>query len=184
LRPHGVRGAVKAAYYGDDPEGLLAAPRIWLIPKGTGPDRAKTPDPIPIEGHGGKAVPGGLILTFEGVATREAAQALGGSELALAREDLPEPAPDEWYQADLLGLMAVSESGRELGRVTGLMDQAEYLVLAIESSPGVGPGDGPKKGPDRGPKREILIPFTEDTVTEVDLVAGRLVVAELPGLLD
>ncbi|MDR1308376.1 MAG: ribosome maturation factor RimM [Deltaproteobacteria bacterium] len=160
VRAHGVHGAVRVAYYGQDPEGFLDAPRLWLIPRGGGP--------VPLGGHRGKIVPGGLIMKLDGCSSREAAMDLSGSELAVAREDLPAPGADEFYQADLLGLEAVTSAGRSLGRVTNLMDHGLLLVLSITGLDG----------------RETLVPFSEDCVPEVDLDAGRLVVSELPGLLD
>jgi ribosomal 30S subunit maturation factor RimM len=48
------------------------------------------------------------------------------------------------------------------------MDLGASLVLSITGQGG----------------REILVPFSEDCVPGVDLEAGRLVVSELPGLLD
>ncbi|MDR2387036.1 MAG: ribosome maturation factor RimM [Deltaproteobacteria bacterium] len=162
LRPHGVHGAVKVAYFGQDPDSALKAPRLWLIP------RAEGQEPIVIKDYKGKIVPGGFILKLGGYSTREAAAELSGSQLAVARGDLPEPEADEYYQADLLNLEAVTTGGRVLGRVKSLMDQGEFLVLVIHDPEG----------------RESLVPFSEDSVPEVDLKAGRLIVSELPGLLD
>ncbi|MDR2368048.1 MAG: ribosome maturation factor RimM [Deltaproteobacteria bacterium] len=162
LRAHGVHGAVRVAYYGNDPLNALKAARLWLIPPGQGQG------PVPLGGHRGKIVPGGFILKLNGYATREAAETLSGAQIAVARSDLPDPGPDEYYQADLLGLEAVTDGGRNLGRVGNIIDQGDFLVLVITDQEG----------------RETLVPFSEDSVPEVDLGAGRLVVSELPGLLD
>ncbi|MDR2302033.1 MAG: ribosome maturation factor RimM [Deltaproteobacteria bacterium] len=162
LRPHGVHGAVKVAYYGRDPDTALKAPRLWLIP------RLEGKEPIAIRDYKGKIIPGGFILKLGGYSTRDAAAELTGSALAVARTDLPEPDEDEYYQADLLNLEAVTTGGKILGRVKSLLEQGEFLVLVINDSEG----------------HETLVPFSEDSVPEVDLIAGRLVVSELPGLLD
>ncbi|MDR1677629.1 MAG: ribosome maturation factor RimM [Deltaproteobacteria bacterium] len=162
IRAHGVHGAVRATYYGRDPDTAIKVRRLWLIP----PKAPK--EPILLSGFKGKIVPGGFILKLNGYTTREAAVALSGSELAVARSDLPDPEPDEYYQADLINLEAVTTGGRNLGRVQNLMDQGDLLVLVINDQEG----------------HETLIPFSEDSVPVVDLKAGRLVVSDLPGLLD
>ena len=88
-------------------------------------------------------------------------------ELSIDRLDLPAPEPDEFYHADLLGLKAVTESGREIGRVANLMENGAGLILVV-----AGPGG-----------QEFLVPFTDECVPEVDLDGGLVKVAEIPGLL-
>jgi 16S rRNA processing protein RimM len=162
LRAHGVHGAVRVVYFGRDPDNILKTAHLWLMPRET------QKEPILLTGHKGKIVPGGLILKLPGYNSREAAMTLSGIELAVARSDLPLPEPDEYYQADLLNLEAVTTAGRSLGKVINLMDQGENLVLVISTQDG----------------HETLVPFSEDSVPEVDLASGILVVSELPGLLD
>ena len=47
---------------------------------------------------------GSIIAALDGVATREAAQALRGSDVGVPRSSLPKAAPDEHYWSDLVGL--------------------------------------------------------------------------------
>jgi 16S rRNA processing protein RimM len=108
----------------------------------------------------------GIIVKIKGIASREAAGALKGQELAVLRSDLPAPDPDEYYQADLLGLEALRTDGKALGRVVGFLEPGEVLVLVAKDDLG----------------RETLIPFTESLVPEVDLAGGWLKVANVPGL--
>jgi 16S rRNA processing protein RimM len=150
-----------ATYNEREPETLLELRELWLLDPGGG-------DPQAVVGLKGKAVPKGVIAKLKGVSTREAAETLRGRELAVDRSALPEAGPDEYYQADLLGLEVVTTEGRPLGRVAHLMENGAALVLVVA-------------GPDG---REALVPFTEECVPEVDLASGLLKVAEVPGLLD
>ena len=50
------------------------------------------------------ASPDMLVVRFQGVADRNAAEALNGLELSVPRERLPAPEDDEFYHADLIGL--------------------------------------------------------------------------------
>jgi 16S rRNA processing protein RimM len=101
----------------------------------------------------------GLIGRFDGVDDRDGAAALLGADVAVDREDLPEPGEDEYYWADLVGLEVVTTEGVSLGRVASLMETGANDVMIVE-------GD-----------RERLVPFTPGRhVQEVDLDGGRIVV--------
>lgn len=57
-----------------------------------------------------------IIARIDGVADRNAAETLRGTEIFINRDDLPAPRDGEYYQADLIG-MTVVRGGVELGRV-------------------------------------------------------------------
>ena len=107
----------------------------------------------------------GLVLAaLAGVEDRDAAEALKGTRLYIERAALP-PLEDEeeYYHADLIGLMAETRDGQGLGR-----------VVAVHN---FGAGDLLEIAPDEGPT--LMLPFTKAAVPRVDLTAGRLV-AEPP----
>ena len=108
-------------------------------------------------------VSGGAILArIEGIDGRDAAEALAGTRLYVPRSALPAPEDDEYYHADLLGLVALSTDGETLGTVESVHAIGETDVLEI----------------DRGAELpSLLIPFTRADVPEVDLEARRVVVA-------
>jgi 16S rRNA processing protein RimM len=80
-----------------------------------------------------------------------------GAELAVPRDWLPPAGENEWYTIDLVGLQAVEEGGRVLGRVTTVEPGVANDVLVLD--------DG------------TLLPFVEACVGDVDLAAGTIVVA-------
>jgi 16S rRNA processing protein RimM len=103
-----------------------------------------------------------FVARFAGVADRNAAEQLANIKLYVPRERLPAPAEaDEFYHADLVGLIVVDRAGRRLG-----------TVVAIHN---FGAGDLIEVRPDAGDKTEFM-PFDAATVPEVDLAGGRLVV--------
>lgn len=85
-----------------------------------------------------------------------------GTSLEILAADLPEPEQDSYYVFQLVGLDVVEEGGRGLGRVRGVEPYAANDVLELDSG--------------------LLLPLVEDCVREVDLDAGRIVVA--PGFAD
>ena len=105
---------------------------------------------------------GSILARIEGIDGRDAAEALAGTRLYVPRSALPAPEDEEYYHADLLGLVALSTDGEELGTVESVHAIGETDVLEI----------------DRGTELpSLLIPFTRADVPEVDLETRRVVVA-------
>lgn len=114
--------------------------------------------------------PKGMLATFEGVTDRNAAEDLKGTRLYVPRSALPRiRTKDEYYQADLIGLVAFLKEGGELGTVSAVHNFGAGDLLEV-------------RVPDK--RETLLVPFTKDAVPEVDLQAGRLVVDPPAGLLD
>jgi 16S rRNA processing protein RimM len=103
-----------------------------------------------------------LIVRVEGVATREAAEALSRTRLYAARERLPPPEDeDEFLAADLVGLDVEDAAGRRLGRIVAVPNYGGGDLLEIAPAAG-------------GPT--ALLPFAKAFVPVVDPAAGRVVV--------
>jgi 16S rRNA processing protein RimM len=82
-------------------------------------------------------------------------------------EELPED-PEEFYDHQLMDLDVVTVDGTEVGRITEIT-HLPYQDLLIVKRP-----DG----------SEVMIPFVEEIVPEIDLEEQRVVIAPPPGLLD
>ena len=112
-----------------------------------------------------------VFARFDGVDDRDAAEALKGLALHIPRTALPDPGPDEFYLADLIGLRAEcsgAPGADSLGTVKAVHDFGAGPVLEISN----------------GGSADILIPFTRDTVPVVDIANGRVVVDAAPGLIE
>ena len=146
----GLKGAVKAKIFTATPEALTrygalhdAKGRLYEI-------TAFRP------GKSGEAV-----MSFQGVVDRNAAEALKGSELFIARDALPAPGQDEFYHADLIGLEAQDGEGRVLGRVAAIHNFGAGDVIEIARPDG----------------DSVLLAFTADNVPTIEIPLGRIVVA-------
>lgn len=156
LGAHGVRGAVRLKSFAAEPESFRAyGPLQDRMGK-----RSFRLEPI-------GQTRGAVLAKIDGVTDRDQADALKGIELYLSRTALPPVAPDEFYQADLIGLQAELADGTALGRVTGVLDYGQGDMLEIA-----------------GEKESLVIPFTHQTVPSVDLAQGRIVVSPPPGLVE
>ena len=85
-----------------------------------------------------------------------------GAALEVPREALPEPEPGEWYVFQLVGLEVEEDGGRHLGRVADVQPWPANDVLVLEGGE--------------------MLPLVDACVLEVDLDAGRILVA--PGFAD
>jgi 16S rRNA processing protein RimM len=114
------------------------------------------------------AKPGVVLVKFEGVKGRDAAEALQGRRLYVSRSALPELEEEAYYHADLVGLQVELSSGEVFGKVIAVHDFGAGDVLEIEPLSG----------------SSVMLPFTKAVVPTVELEKGRMIV-ELPdGWLD
>lgn len=104
-------------------------------------------------------------VRVEGVADRDAAEALVGSEVLAERQSLGDPGEGRHYWSDLEGLAVESADGKALGRVSGLYVTGGVDVLVID-------GEG-------GERMVPLAPYVT-----VDREAGRVRVDAPEGLLE
>jgi len=160
-RPHGIRGEVIVDVRTDDPDERFAAGSVFLT--GSAPLTVVYAKPHAAAG------PGRLIVAFDGVADRTAAESLRGTVLEVdSAQVLPTEDPDEFHDHQLIGLAAVTPEGEDLGEVARI-DHAPASDLLVLRRP-----DG----------RSTLVPFVKAIVPEVDLAAGRVVITPPPGLLE
>ncbi|HRY43929.1 MAG TPA: ribosome maturation factor RimM [Thermoanaerobaculia bacterium] len=159
-RPHGLRGEMSVEVLSDFPERF--APGLVLV--------AAAPSG---ESRGELVVstvrPAGerLLIGFQGIETRTAAEALRGLDVAVpAGREMPRP-EGFVYHFDLEGCRAVDRTGRELGVVTDLQEVGGRDLLSI-----------------RTPAGERDVPFVEPIVVSVDVARKLVVLDPPPGLLD
>ncbi|MEJ2140993.1 MAG: ribosome maturation factor RimM [Gammaproteobacteria bacterium] len=101
----------------------------------------------------------GLVVQLEGCNDRDLAATLVKTEIAITRDQLPRPAPGEYYWQDLIGLQVMTEDEVNLGKITDLMETGANDVLVVKAENG----------------RERLIPFIrDDVVTQIDLETGTM----------
>ena len=80
--------------------------------------------------------PGEVVVRFQEIADRNAAEALKGRQLSVPRAALPAPEADEFYHADLVGLAVEDKDQAPIGRVRGLHNFGAGDVMEIETLAG------------------------------------------------
>ena len=135
-RPHGLDGAFVVERPSDDP-GRFAPGRTLLVDG----------EPATVERVrrvGGRR----LAIKLDRPAPR-------GAQLAVRRSELPPAGEGSYYVFQLVGLEAVTDGGRPLGRVRDVLPGAANDNLELENGE--------------------LVPMVEDAIVRIDLDAGRVV---------
>lgn len=159
-RPHGIHGEVSVEVRTDDPDRrFTAGARYATDPAAAGPLTLGS-----VRDHNGR-----LLLTFDEVPDRTAAEALRGVLLLLDVDEQAEAdEPDAWYDHQLVGLAARTIDGTDAGVVSAVEHGAAQDLLVLRLPTG----------------GEARVPFVTALVPEVDVEAGRVLLDPPGGLLD
>ena len=156
--PHGVRGELRVKSHTADP---LAFGSFGTLQDETGRSYKV------MSARPAKTV---VVVRLKGVDTREAAEALKGRALFIARDLLPDDAldTDEFFHADLIGMGVRDETGKTYGTIQAVHNfgGGDILELALSG------------------KRTVMIPFTEAAVPNIDFEAGEVLVEPVAAGLD
>lgn len=159
VRAHGIHGDVVVEVRTDSADQRFVAGAVLPTdPTSVGPLEVRR-----ARWHSGR-----LLVAFEGIADRDAAEALRGVRLEVAVEpDATTGDPDEFFDHQLMGLVAETVDGEQVGTVADVVHLPGQDLLAVN-----------------GPAGQVLVPFVTAIVPVVDVSGGRIIVDPPPGLLD
>jgi 16S rRNA processing protein RimM len=153
-KAHGVRGEVAVENRSDNPD-------RWAVGSVVFDEDGRAFTVRSVRPHGDR-----LLVTFEEVPDRTAAEALTGSVFVVPASWLPALEPGEWWAFEAEGLRILTEDGREIGVVQEVLDYPAQDLWRIVANDG----------------GQILLPVVDELLVSVDVKAGRAVVRSLPGL--
>jgi len=154
----GVRGEVRLKSFCAEPEAIAAYRPLTL-------EGEARPVTLKLT----RAVKAGFAARLSGVTSKEQADGLRGRRLYAERSALPSLPDDEFYHADLIGLGVFDTGGREIGRVSAVLNHGAGDLLEIVGG---------------GREASVLLPFTRANVPTVDLGAGRLIIDPPEGVFE
>jgi 16S rRNA processing protein RimM len=154
-KPHGVKGEVVVFVLTEVEQRFADGSRLMLEDGRTLTVAASRPDR------------GKLLVRFEELADRTAVEPLTGAYLFVSEGDVPAAPEDAYWPHQLEGAEVLTESGRSLGSIVEIISTPANDVWVAR--------DG---------EREILIPALKDVVVSVDTTEKRVVIKEIPGLID
>ncbi len=151
----GIKGEVKVYSYSDDDErfdtleGVFVGDRYYAI-------------------ESSRLQKGMPILKLEGVADRNAAEALREKEVFITEDDLEELPEGVFYVRDLIGLEVYDEGGALLGHLTDVLQNTAQDLYEVKLENG----------------KKLLIPSAGDFIQKIDPENGRITVRLIEGMLD
>ena len=156
-RPHGIRGEVTVEIRTDEPELRFAPGSSVFLSSG------KSIKIESIRWHKNL-----LLVKFEGIKDRNESETLRGNLVEVEIDDLELPEDeDEFYDRQLIGLKVI-ENGAEIGTLEDVLHLPGHDLLSIKLHDG----------------KEMLLPFVEQFVPEIDLEAGQIFVTPPQGLME
>lgn len=164
-KPHGIRGEVTVEVFTDSPETRFTKGNVFSVRAGELP--ATVFEQLTVEkARWNKNI---LLLKFGEFSDRNTAESLRNCELYAEPEESADD-EDSWYADDLIDLTVHQGSldTPPLGEVSGLITGKAQDLLEIRLSDG----------------REVLLPFVEEIVPEIDEERGAIVITPPPGLLE
>ena len=159
LDTHGLRGEVKVFPTTDDPSRYDDLEEVELL--------TKEGNYLHLEIERVRYFKNLVIVKFKNYDHINDIEQYKKCNLYVTRENAVELEEDEYFVADLIGLMAKTDEGEELGQIKDVLTTGANDVYVIDTKEG-----------------ELLVPAIHDCVQEVDLEAGVMMLHLLPGLRD
>jgi 16S rRNA processing protein RimM len=159
VRAHGISGEVAVDVRTDAADQRFADGREIR----TDPPTAHPLVVVASRWHSGR-----LLVRFDGIDDRSAAEALRGTLLVADSSTSPAADADEWWDHDLIGLAVEGRDTKRLGTVVEVAHPPGHDLLVVRRDDG----------------SEIYLPFVAAIVPEVDVAGGRVIVEPPAGLLE
>jgi 16S rRNA processing protein RimM len=150
LKAHGVKGALRVELLTDFPDRFAPGREVLVAGRRLTVSRSEGQE-------------GSLLVSFEGIDDRTAAEKLAGAYCTLPLAEARTLPADQYYHFQLVGLAVVdARRARELGRVAEVLTYPANDVLRVT-----------------GGDREILIPMVRSVVRAIAPAEGTITV-DLP----
>lgn len=174
-KAHGIRGELLVEPYTDAPDAIFASGRRVFAGTPEGEPAAVTgraadaPDALVIAAT--RPFKGGVLVTFDEVPDRTAAERWNDRTLLLPLTELAPPDEGAVFLHELPGMRVRLEGGEPFGVVQRIYELPQGILLDVAL-------DG------EAPKRELMVPFVDDIVLDLDGPTRTLTVRLPDGLLE
>jgi 16S rRNA processing protein RimM len=162
----GIRGEVVVEPITDAPDVVFASGRRVLVGDSTGDTSKSGPERVLII-EDSRPFKGGMIVKFEELADRNAAELLRGRYLLAPFNELEPLGNDEIYLHDLIGMKVELDTGEKVGEVASYYELPQGLTLDVTTARG-----------------SVLVPYRPEVVERADGGARVIVVKSDVGLFE
>jgi 16S rRNA processing protein RimM len=161
VNTHGIRGEVRVISRTDFPEERYKVGNTLYIWK----EKSKEPIEVVVASH--RTHKSFDLLTFEGYHNVNEVEQFKGSLLKIPEEQLGELEEGEYYYHEIIGCTVVTEEGEELGTIKEILSPGANDVWVVKGKNG----------------KDILVPYIEDIVLNVDVKEKQVTIHLMEGLL-
>jgi 16S rRNA processing protein RimM len=158
-RPHGVHGEISVEVRTDEPELRFA--------KGSKLSLKESNNQLTVlssRWHQEK-----MLVKFEEITDRDLANEIKGKTLTIKIDpNSIETKKDQYYEFQLAGLKVIDKNDKTLGQIKEVITNLAQDLLVVETVD----------------KREVLVPFVKQIVTNVDLDKKQVIMDPPTGLFD
>ncbi len=167
-KAHGIRGEVVVEVITDAPDAVFASGRRVFAGTAAGD---LSPSRQELHVRSVRPCNDGILVGFDEVPERNAAELWRGRYLLMPAEELPPPNEDEVYLHDLIGMRVLLTDGQPVGTVIAIYELPHGLALDVRL---VEPRDG----------ESVLLLYDDNTIASVDKERRIIVVTPAEGLLE
>ncbi len=155
----GIRGEVVIELLTDAPDAVFASGRRVFAGEGNAQREMTVTGTRPFKG--------GLMVKFDGIDDRNAAELLRGLYVLSPFDELDPPGVDEVYLHDLMGMKVELDTGEAMGEVTAYYELPQGLTLDVKTEKG-----------------SVLVPYRPEVVERVDAESRIVIVKSEVGMFD
>ena len=109
-----------------------------------------------------------LLVKFEGIDSVEEAEKLKNLQIKIDSDEVGELEENEFYFHEIIGCQVFDENDRNLGEIIDILTPGANDVWVIKGEEG----------------KEILIPYIEDVVKQIDITSKKVNIEVMEGLID
>jgi 16S rRNA processing protein RimM len=158
---HGVRGEVKIIPLTDDVRRFSSLKECMILDEKERVKETKEVEKARVDDTR-------TLVKFKGIDDRDEVGKLTGFYIAVSREDAVKLPEGRYFIADLIGLKVVDDERGELGTIKDIINSGASDIIIVK-----------RKG-----KNELLIPYLNAIVYEVDITGGTMKVKLPEGLYE
>lgn len=159
VNTHGVRGEVRFLPYAFPCQTLVKGLTVFLT------EKDDQPHPYTIASL--RSHRPFVLLKLETIDSRELAESLRDTVLAVEEAVLPPVHEGEFYYYQIIGLPVRTTAGQDIGVISQVFFSGGHDIWVVQEG-----------------KKEYLIPVTEEIVRVIDIPGKQVVIEPLEGLLD
>lgn len=160
INTHGIRGDLKVLRVSDFEERFEIGNTLFLVTD------EKVVRELEIDGH--RIHKGFDLVHFKGLDNINDVEHFKGSALKIKESQLTELDENEYYYHEIIGCEVFTTDGVSIGQIKEILAPGANDVWVVKQAKG----------------KDILIPYIEEVVREIDVAAKRIVIQPMEGLLE